>query len=54
MRSMCFTPLAVFFEINLALNFLFVFAGPIVNTLAFGALQFYQIRLRHISRVIVH
>lgn len=41
------TPFAKLLELNLALNFLFIFGAPIVNALAFGALEFNESVLRH-------
>jgi hypothetical protein len=35
------TPFAVFFQFNFALNFLFVFARPVIGSFAIGALQLY-------------
>jgi len=37
---MRFAPRTVFFEFDFALNFAFVLARPIIDALAFGALQF--------------
>jgi len=40
MHRMSFTPLAEFFELNLTFHFALVFTCPIIDALAFGALQF--------------
>ena len=46
-RSVFTTPLAIFFKFQFPLHFLFVFAGPIVNALAYGALHFDKVILTH-------
>jgi len=43
-------PLAMLFELYLALNFALVLATPIIDTLAFGALEFDEIVLTHINK----
>ena len=35
-------PLAPFFEFDFALHQFFILGGPVVDTLALGALQFYE------------
>ena len=35
-------PLAIFFEVDLALDFLLVLAGPVVGALALLAREFYE------------
>ena len=47
MHGLSPAPFAVLFELDLAHNQLLVFAGPIVNTLAFAAGEFYKAILRH-------
>jgi hypothetical protein len=42
MGSGCPAPVAELFELDFARNKLLVLAGPVVNTLAFLALQFYE------------
>ncbi len=39
MGRMLFAPLAVLFQLDLPLNLLFVFAGPVIQALAFCALE---------------
>lgn len=41
-------PFAKLLELDLALNKLLILAGPIVNTLTFGAGELYEAVLRHI------
>jgi len=40
MHHLLLTPLAPFFELDFALDFLLVFATPIVDTFTFGTSQF--------------
>jgi len=40
-------PRAMFFELDFALNFAFVFACPMIDAFALGALKFNDIVLRH-------
>jgi hypothetical protein len=47
MHSSFFAPLAILLELNLALNFLFVFSAPVVYTFTTGASQFDKVILRH-------
>ena len=47
MNSLNTTPLAEFFKLYFALNKFFIFGTPIVYSLAFGALEFYQAVLGH-------
>jgi len=39
-RGVLLAPAAVFFERDFALNFLFIFAAPVINALAIAAGQF--------------
>lgn len=48
MQNMLPAPLAEFFKLDFALDFLFIFARPIVDALARTALKFNKIWLRHI------
>ena len=48
MYSSLFAPLAILLELNLALNFLFVFTGPVINAFALITGQFYESFLRHL------
>jgi hypothetical protein len=42
-----FAPLAVFLERNFALHFAQVFAGPVIEPLAYGALETDKVWLGH-------
>jgi hypothetical protein len=44
---LCTAPLAILFELNLALHQLFILGGPIVDALALIAGELYQAILRH-------
>jgi len=44
---MRFAPFAKLFELDFALNFLFILARPVVYSFALGTLQLYQSFLRH-------
>lgn len=48
MHGLSAAPFAKLLELDLAFNKLFVLAGPIVNTLTFGAGELYESVLRHI------
>jgi hypothetical protein len=41
-------PIAKFLELYFSLHFLFIFFGPIIRPLAFGAVEFYKSFLTHI------
>jgi len=41
------TPLAIFLELDLALNKLSIFARPVINPITFGTRYFNQLILRH-------
>jgi hypothetical protein len=43
----CPAPVAKLFELDFAGNQFFIFGAPVVDALAFGALQFYESVLRH-------
>lgn len=49
MREAVAAPIAKLRELDFALYFLFIFARPIVDALALGTLEFYQIILRHMN-----
>ena len=46
-RCRSFAPLAILRQFYLASNEFFIFGAPVVNALAFGALQFYESYLGH-------
>ena len=47
MHGLLATPLAKLLELDFALNFLPIFAAPIVDAFAHTALELYQLVLRH-------
>jgi len=49
--GLCLAPLAVLFELDLALDELLVLAGPIVDASAFTAREFYELILGHERRL---
>lgn len=48
MHGVLFAPLAVFLELNFSFYFPLIFPRPVIETFAYGALQFYEIWLWHI------
>ena len=54
MHGLSLAPLAVLFELDFALNKLFVFGAPIVDALALLAGEFYQTILGHSPNTLPH
>ena len=53
MDSVLLAPLAMFFQLDFALNFTLVLAGPIIDAFALLALKFDQIVLRHMFTFVI-
>jgi len=51
MHHLLSAPPAILFEFDFALNLLFVFATPVVNTFAFFAGEFYEFVLGHTLKI---
>jgi len=47
MNRLLSAPFAEFFDFDFAFHFFAIFARPVVNALANGTMQFYEVVLRH-------
>lgn len=45
-------PLAKLLELNLALNFLFIFLAPVIRAFALGTIEFEKAVLAHINQLL--